>query len=132
MQSEAHWLALMRDGGQDKKIKLAQTFNGGQDWQDSDDLPLPNPDAAIAGLGLTPDLMVLAHNAAPDSRAVLDLSSSADGLRWTQQLSLAKGEAASEYSYPSMAWADGSLWISYTDQRRAIAWQRLRLAPSAH
>jgi predicted neuraminidase len=131
MRSEAHWLALMRDGGADKKIKVAQTFNGGRDWQDSAALLLPNPDAAIAGLGLRPGLMVLAHNAAPDSRGALDLSSSPDGLQWTRQLSLAKGDVASEYSYPSLAWADGSLWVSYTDQRRAIAWQRLALAPSA-
>jgi hypothetical protein len=24
-----------------------------------------------------------------------------------------------------MAWADGALWLSYTDHRRSIAWQRL-------
>jgi predicted neuraminidase len=33
----------------------------------------------------------------------------------------------SEYSYPAMAWADGALWISYTDQRQRIAWQRWAL-----
>lgn len=132
MRSESDWLALMRDGGEDKKIKVAQTLNGGRDWQDMPDLPLHNPDASIAGLTLGPGLMVLAHNAAPDSRAVLDLSTSSDGLRWTWQQTLAQGSGVSEYSYPSMAWADDSLWISYTDQRRAIAWQRLALTPVPH
>lgn len=119
------WLALMRDSGPDKKIKAAQTLDGGRSWSDLSDLPLYNPDAAIAGLGLGPASMVLAHNALPDSRSVLDLSFSSDGLRWTRQHTLVRGDAASEYSYPSMTWADGSLWISYTEQRRAIAWQRL-------
>jgi predicted neuraminidase len=132
MRSESDWLALMRDNSEDKKIKVAQTLNGGRDWQDLPDLPLHNPDAAIAGLALGPALMVLAHNARPDSRAVLDLSTSPDGLQWTRQQTLAQGSGPSEYSYPSMAWGDDSLWVSYTDQRRAIAWQRLALTPVPH
>ena len=127
MRSETDWLALMRDSSVDKKIKVAQTRNGGRDWQDLPDLPLSNPDAAIAGLTLGPGLMVLAHNALPDSRAVLDLSTSSDGLNWTRQMSLAQGGDRAEFSYPSLAWADDSLWVSYTDHRRAIAWQRLTL-----
>jgi predicted neuraminidase len=133
MRSETDWLALMRDGGHDKKIKLAQTGNGGRDWHDLPDLPLANPDAAIAGLTLGTGLQLLAHNPRPDSRAVLDLSTSPDGLHWTRQLTLAQGAneaAGAEYSYPSLAWADDSLWVSYTDQRRSIAWQQLVLTPA--
>jgi predicted neuraminidase len=125
MHSEINWLALMRDSSVDNKIKAAQTLNGGRDWQDLPDLPLHNPDAAIAGLTLGPRRMLLAHNALPNSRAVLDLSASSDGLNWTRQLGLAQGDDRAEFSYPSLAWADDSLWVSYTDHRRAIAWQRL-------
>jgi len=128
MRSQTDWLALMRDSSADKKIKVAQTRNGGRVWQDLPDLALNNPDAAIAGLTLAPGRMALAHNALPDSRAVLDLSASSDGLNWTRQLSLAQGDNRAEFSYPSLAWADDSLWVSYTDQRRAIAWQRLTLS----
>jgi predicted neuraminidase len=128
MRSETDWLALMRDSSPDKKIKVAQTLNGGRDWQDLPDLALNNPDAAIAGLALGPRHMVLAHNALPDSRAVLDLSASVDGLNWTRQMTLEQGQGGAEYSYPSLAWADNSLWVSYTDHRRAIAWQRLMLS----
>jgi len=129
MRSETDWLALMRDNSVEKKIRAAQTLDGGQHWQDLPDLPLPNPDASIAGLALQPGLMFLAHNPLPDSRSVLDLSVSQDGLQWTQLLTLERGDEKSEYSYPSMAWADNSLWVSYTDQRRAIAWQRFALTP---
>ena len=127
MRSQTDWLALMRDSNVDNKIKVAQTHNGGRNWRDLPDLPLHNPDAAIAGLTLAPGRMVLAHNALPNSRAVLDLSTSSNGLDWTRQIGLAQGGDRAEFSYPSLAWADDSLWVSYTDHRRAIAWQRLTL-----
>jgi predicted neuraminidase len=92
---------------------------------------LRNPDASVAGLAVRPGLMFLAYNPLPDSRGELTLSTSADGWRWEQPLALAQGQGAGrhEYSYPSMAWADNSLWVSYTDQRRAIAWQRFGVVP---
>lgn len=127
MRSETDWLALMRDNSAQKKIRAAQTLDGGQHWQDLPDLPMPNPDASITGLALHPGLMFLAHNPLPDSRSVLDLSVSQDGLQWNQLLTLERGDEKSEYSYPAMIWADNSLWVSYTDQRRAIAWQRFGL-----
>lgn len=125
MRNETDWLALLRDNSAEKKLRAVQTLDGGQHWQDVPEPGLHNPDAAIAALALEPGLMLLAHNPRPDSRAVLDLSVSSDGRQWRRLLTLAQGEGASEYSYPSLAWADGSLWVSYTDQRRAIAWQRL-------
>lgn len=125
MRTESEWLALMRDNSSQRTLRAAQTLDGGWHWQDLPDLALPNPDASIAGLSLQPGLMFLAHNPRPDNRAVLDLSFSRDGLHWQRLLTLAQGEAPAEYSYPAIAWADNSLWISYTDQRQRIAWQRL-------
>jgi predicted neuraminidase len=132
MRSQTDWLALMRDNSAERKIRVAQTLDGGLHWQDMPDLALPNPDASIAGLALRPDLMFLAHNPLPDSRSVLDLSVSNDGLNWTRLLTLAQGDGSSEYSYPSLAWADDSLWVSYTDQRSAIGWQRFALTSRPH
>jgi predicted neuraminidase len=132
MRSETDWLALMRDNGAQRKISAAQTLDGGQHWQDVPDLPMPNPDASIAGLALRPGLMFLAHNPLPDSRSVLDLSVSHDGMQWARLQTLEHGAGSDEYSYPSLAWADGSLWVSYTDLRRDIAWQRFALAPQPH
>lgn len=123
------WLALMRDSSEARRIQVALTTDGGRHWQDLPDLPLANPDAAIATLTLGPGLHVLAHNTRPDSRAELGLSFSADGLHWTAPHMLAQGVSGGEHSYPALAWADGNLWVSYTDQRHAIAWQRLALVP---
>jgi predicted neuraminidase len=50
--------------------------------------------------------------------------SSTDGRLWSTLLDLESGPPGHEYSYPAMAMADGQLWVSYTDQRQSIAWQR--------
>ena len=130
-RGEQDWLALLRDSGPQRQLRAVQTTDGGRGWQDLPDPGLPNPDAAVAALALGPGQMLLAHNPRADGRAALDLSASADGLHWTHLLTLAQGAAGAEYSYPALAWADGSLWVSYTDQRRAIAWQRLSLTGEA-
>lgn len=130
--SESHWLALMRDQSPHGKVAASQTTNGGQHWTDLPDLALDNPDASVAGFTLAPGRMVLAHNSSPRSRSELDLSESLDGRNWHLAHELAHGTGADEFSYPSMAWADDSLWVSYTDQRRRIAWQRFTAAPDAH
>jgi predicted neuraminidase len=127
-QTDTQWLALMRDTRPEGHITVAQTQDGGRHWADLPDLALVNPDAAVAAVALSPGEMVLAHNSSPHSREWLDLSRSQDGLHWEQPQALAHGASGDEYSYPAMAWADGALWLSYTDHRRGIAWQRLRPA----
>ncbi len=128
MQAPEHWLALMRDQRAKGKIAVAQTLDGGAHWQDLPDLSLVNPDASVAGIGLAPGSMVLAHNSSPHSRTLLDLSQSADGKTWTTLAPLVQGTGKQEFSYPAVAWVDGSLWVSYTDQRQRIAWQRFGVA----
>jgi predicted neuraminidase len=93
-------------------------------------LTLDNPDSSVAGLAVAPGRMFLAHNSSPHSRTVLDLSSSMDGRVWSLAQGLAHGVGSDEYSYPALAWADDSLWVTYTDQRRSIAWQRFSLSAS--
>jgi predicted neuraminidase len=122
--SATQWTALMRDIRPDGHLTAVRTDDGGNHWRDLPDLALVNPDAAVAGLALAPGQMLLAHNSSPHSRALLDLSRSADALQWSPLAALAHGGEGDEYSYPAMAWADGALWVSYTDHRRGIAWQR--------
>lgn len=131
MRTESHWLALMRDNSPKGKVAAAETVNGGRDWRDLPDLSLDNPDASIAGLAVSPGTLFLAHNSSPRSRSVLDLSASQDGQQWQMKTNLERGPASGEFSYPALAWADDSLWVSYTDHRRAIAWQRFSFSPPA-
>jgi predicted neuraminidase len=130
--SESHWLALMRDQRPNGKVAAAQTTNGGLHWTDLPDLALNNPDASVAGFALAPGRMFLAHNSSPRSRSELDLSESMDGRTWRLTHELADGSGADEFSYPSITWADNNLWVSFTDQRRRIAWQRFATIPDAH
>jgi len=129
MQSESHWLALMRDQRPDGKVAVAQTLDCGQHWTDFPNLALDNPDSSVAGLAVAPGHLFLAHNSSPHSREMLDLSASSDGQSWGLAQTLAHG-AGAEYSYPALAWADDSLWVSYTDHRQRIAWQRFSMSPS--
>jgi predicted neuraminidase len=124
MVTESNWLALMRDQRADGKVAAAQTSDGGQNWTDLPDLALDNPDSSVAGLALAPGRMFLAHNSSLHSRATLDLSVSTDGRTWVLAQTLAHGAGSDEYSYPALAWSDDSLWLSYTDLRQRIAWQR--------
>jgi predicted neuraminidase len=121
----------MRDQRLDGKVAVAQTVDGGQHWSDLPDLALHNPDASVAALALAPGRMFLVHNSLPKGRTVLDLSASADGEHWSLLQSLARGAGQDEYSYPALAWSDDSLWVSYTEQRKAIAWRRLSFSAPA-
>ncbi len=133
-----HWLALMRDNRIEGRIAVAQTSNGGQTWRDLQDLNLSNPDASISATTLGPWHFMLAHNSSMKSRKVLDLSESGNGVDWMRLQTLAQGESftvgeksrAAEFSYPSMAWADASLWVMYTENRTRIAWQRFAMEKS--
>jgi predicted neuraminidase len=128
---ESRWLALMRDQRPNGKVAVAQTLDHGRRWADLPDLALDNPDASVAGLSVVPGRLFLAHNSSPHSRTALDLSTSVDGQHWDLAQALAHGSGADEFSYPALAWAGDSLWVSYTEQRRRIAWQRFSLLPAA-
>ena len=130
-QSPTQWLALMRDERDHGKIGVAQTDDGGGHWRDLPDLTLDNPDAAVAGLGLAPGRMVLAHNSSIASRGTLDLSGSTDGRNWQRIQTLEQGAPDDEFSYPALLWLDGSLWVTYTVDRHRIAWMRLQPAAPA-
>jgi predicted neuraminidase len=133
-----HWLALMRDNRLEGKIAVAQSGDGGLSWRDLRDLSLSNPDASVSATMLGPWHFMMAHNSSPKSRQVLDLSESENGIDWTRVLTLAQGGVlrdgaktkAAEFSYPALLWADGSLWVMYTENRTRIAWQRFVMEKS--
>lgn len=123
-QSPTQWLALLRDQRAQGRVLAAQTDDAGKNWHDLPDLALDNPDASVGGLALAPGQLLLAHNSSPGTRAQLDLSRSSDGVHWSLLQTLEKGAGEDEFSYPALAWADGNLWVSYTVDRRRLAWQR--------
>ena len=131
MQSPSDWLALMRVQREQGKIAVARTTDAGQHWVDMADLTLDNPDAAVVGLGLQPEKLVLAFNPSAKGRTELQLDQSSNGKDWWQAAMLAKGDEPAEFSYPAMGWVDGHLWVTYTVDRKRIAWQRFSAAQAA-
>ena len=65
-----------------------------------------------------------------EGRHKLRLSGSTDGQQWQTLHELEDAPPGHEYSYPAMTVADGSLWVSYTDQRKTIAWRRFAWVPA--
>lgn len=121
--SPTHWSALMRDHSDKGKIRVSETLDGGATWRDGPDLPLDNPDAGIASLSVDAQHL-LAYNPSIGNRQTLTLARSSDGVSWSTVVDLERGGPEHEYSYPALAWADQSLWASYTDRRKRIAWRR--------
>ncbi len=119
----SHWLAFMRMSGGTARIAVAQSHDAGRHWTDLPDLPLPNPNASVAALSLG-TVQALTFNPAMNSRDTLSLAVSTDGQRWETLADLERGSAGDEFSYPSMVWTEGALWVSYTNRRQRIAWQR--------
>lgn len=127
---ENHWLAYMRMSGGSQRIAAAETLDGGRHWHDLPDLPLPNPNAAVAALSLS-KVHVLAFNPSTNSRSVLSLALSKDGRDWSTVIDVDKGAPGDEFSYPSLAWANNALWVSYTNRREKISWKRYEFAKEA-
>lgn len=129
--SPTHWLAFMRDDSPKARIGVVATQDAGRHWEDRPDLPLVNPDSAVAALGLAPHYALLVHNASAGSRNRLDLSASADGTQWQTVRTLEQGRGDDEFSYPALVWHEQSLWVSYTVDRQRIDWQRLVPTPTS-
>ena len=141
--SETQAVAFMRDNSDSQRVTWTQTEDGGQHWQDQADAQAGNPDSSLAALRLPSGEWLIAHNLVPQRRAALWLSRVRDPQQTWQSSVLVQGEAGSEYSYPSMLWLDVAptdlrhvvlsaattheVWVSYTDQRQAIAFARLVL-----
>ena len=122
--SGSHWLAYMRTQGGDQKIASVESRDAGKTWHDLPDLDRPNPDAAVAALAIGGGLLVMAENPSTSSRQELILSHSTDGRSWNTAGILERGKPGEEYSYPYLTSVGGPLWVTYTDQRKEIAWQR--------
>jgi len=124
------WRALMRDSSPAGRIRVAGTQDGGRSWQALGDLPLDNPNASVATLSVGGQHL-LVYNPLAQGRHKIRLAGSTDGLQWQTLHELEDAAPGHEYSYPAMTVADGSLWVSYTDQRKTIAWRRFAWVPAA-
>lgn len=122
--TDTHWYAFMRMKGGARKIAKAESLDAGRTWHDLPDLDLANPDAAVAALQIAPKALVMAHNPSDSSRYELALRRSSDGRNWEAPLAIESGQPYDDISYPNMILTGDSLWLSFTNRRKNISWQR--------
>ncbi|MGG2142006.1 exo-alpha-sialidase [Symbiopectobacterium sp. RP] len=136
-------IAFMRSDGPAQRLALSETHDAGAHWHDLPDAPVGNPNSSVATVQLPSGEWLVAYNPVPQGRSMLMLSqiNSLNGLRkpWDSEV-LQQGQAGSEYSYPTMLVTRATdktksalssysfdVWLTYTDQRRAIAFMCLRV-----
>lgn len=109
-----------------KQIPVSLTQNAGQTWLQAPDLPIANPNSAVAGLVLNTGLRVLVLNNIEAGRYRLALMMS-DGKtgQWHAIEMLEDDEAVpeaqrKEFSYPYLLSADGGVHLVYTWDRKRI------------
>ena len=126
-QDASAFFRQTRPGGQPKKIPVSETQNAGQSWSVTQDLDIPNPNAAVAGLTLENGerLMVLNDIEAARYRLVMMINNGdATGWKVIQVIeddqSLTNG-LHREFSYPYLASGNGKdAHLVYTWDRKKI------------
>jgi predicted neuraminidase len=97
----------------------------GKTWSPIYKTNLPNPNSGIDVVKLNDDMLVLAYN--PDNRndgdrAPLLLAVSYDnGKTWPKKLNIENGKGDDEFSYPGLISFGDTIAVSYTWQRKNIA-----------
>lgn len=121
-------VAMMRYNGDDpKRVERSTSSDAGRTWTTPLKTDLPNPDSALAIMGLSDDSLIMVFNNSTEYRNVLSLARSLDaGLTWkilnTFEEQESAGEAVSEErSYPFLTrTSDGQIHLVYTWKRRRI------------
>ena len=126
-QDATAYFRQTRSANQPKQVPVSQTHNAGQSWQPAEDLPIPNPNSALAGLQLNNGarIMVLNNIETGRYRLVLMMSDGQSG-KWQMIEVLEDDEALpdeqrKEFSYPYLISVDGNdAHLVYTWNRQKI------------
>ncbi len=124
-------VALLRDVGKGRRLRLVRTQDGGRTWSKLETSDQPNPDSSVVALRLPDGSLVAASNPLEQGRHALALLRSLDGLRWQLWRSVEEGLPGDEFSYPSLHLMGGKLHLSYTWQRRLIRHRSFVLEPAS-
>lgn len=126
-QDASAYFRQTRSSGLPKQIPVSSTQNAGQNWQQSEDLAIANPNSAVAGVTLKNGARILALNNIEYGRhrLVLMMNSPNSG-QWQTVEVLEDDEALpdaqrKEFSYPYMITVDGNdAHLAYTWDRKKI------------
>lgn len=135
---DGRWQLVARDHNKEGNLWTAWSDDEGKTWTELTSTGLPNPSAGTDAVTLADGRQLLVYNhthgRGPDvgqSRSVLNVAVSKDGVHW--QAALVLERAKGEYSYPAVIQTnDGLVHITYTWNRQRIKHVVLdpaRLAP---
>ena len=125
-QDATAYFRQTRRAGLAKQVPVSQTLNAGQSWQSDADLPIANPNSAVAGLRLNSGARILVLNNIEAGRYRLALMmADAKSSQWQVIEVVEDDEALSEqrkeFSYPYLISADGNdAHLVYTWDRKKI------------
>jgi len=118
--------SVMRDGTQRHRVMRMTSEDDGRTWTEGLPTGLPNPGAAVAQVRLKDGHVVVVFDNSPSSRAPLSAALSVDdGAHFVAVKDLVVDDCATgECSYPHVIQSptDGTVWVSYTHNRRTIGW----------
>ena len=113
-------VALLRDRGDSRTMKLLSTSDGGRSWVDEGATNLANPNSSVAGLRLPSGILLAVLNPSPKGRHDLAIAASTAGHEWRILRMIEAGAENEEYSYPALLMDDGRLHVTYTYRRQSI------------
>ena len=119
--------AITRDGLPTQRVKRMTSDDGGYTWTQSLALDLPNSGTAVDQVRLLDGHVVVVFNDDPAERFPLTAALSRDGGEtFVCQRDLddeCDGDSCS-FAYPSVMQSrvDGTIWVTYSHEREAIAW----------
>ncbi len=109
-------------GGAPNQLLYTRSDDAGVSWQPSEPIALPNPNASVAGVGLSSQEQILVFNNSKIDRRVLSLGYSSDqGKHWETIHDFENAQDdVGEFSYPVLI-NDGDLFhLFYTWNRKHI------------
>ena len=124
-------VALLRDVGKGRRLRLVRTEDGGRSWAPMQTSDQPNPDSSVVALRLPDGSLVAASNPLENGRHALALLRSTDGATWRLWKRVEDGAPGEEFSYPSLHLLGAELHLSYTWQRRLIRHRRYAMEPGS-
>lgn len=125
-------VAALRDAGPgDNQVQWSETHDAGRNWQAASPRIIPNPNSAVAMLGLRDGSLLMACNPIEGNRNQLSLLRSTDqGSTWTLVRVIEQSpDDRDEFSYPALIQdRTGEIHLVYTWLRRGIRHARFTQA----
>ena len=129
---EDHAVAALRDAGPgDNHVQWSETHDAGRSWQAASPRAIPNPNSAVAMIGLRDGSLLMAANPIGGNRNRLSLLRSTDeGSTWTLVRVVEESpDDRDEFSYPALIQdRTGTIHLVYTWLRQGIRHARFSQA----